>query len=226
MRFFLLLMMLIVSSYAYSGPRERCSLKPDPGLCRAAFTKYFFDPASNSCKAFMWGGCGGTVPFDRYKECASACFGKSSFKNTRLKEKLAESLKKWQKLKRQWGNDYAYDVGFQSWVGFGHRARITIKNDVPVKREYWTFKKNSPEKFRWVENHTSLHTHRDGANAVTVEALYKRCRKDTLQQSSKENRIDLTFDSSGLLKTCLYSHRMCADDCSQGIRIDSLRFGS
>ncbi len=49
--------------------KKRCSLKPDPGPCKALFERYYYDPVSKTCKAFFWGGCGGVVPFETEEEC-------------------------------------------------------------------------------------------------------------------------------------------------------------
>lgn len=46
-----------------------CDLEPDGGLCNAAIPKYYFDKEEGLCKEFIWGGCGGTVPFDSMEEC-------------------------------------------------------------------------------------------------------------------------------------------------------------
>lgn len=52
------------------GPlKTNCDLVPDPGLCNAAFRKYYYDKAEGKCKEFMWGGCGGVVPFNTLEEC-------------------------------------------------------------------------------------------------------------------------------------------------------------
>lgn len=48
---------------------NRCGLIPDPGICNAAFRKYYFDQETQECKEFMWGGCKGIVPFDTLEEC-------------------------------------------------------------------------------------------------------------------------------------------------------------
>lgn len=46
-----------------------CLLDPDPGLCRAIITRYYYDRVSKQCKEFNWGGCGGVVPFETLEEC-------------------------------------------------------------------------------------------------------------------------------------------------------------
>jgi hypothetical protein len=50
-----------------------CALKPETGQCRAAFPKYYFDASTRSCRQFIWGGCGGVVPFETLEDCTQAC---------------------------------------------------------------------------------------------------------------------------------------------------------
>lgn len=52
---------------------EACLEKPDSGRCRAAHTRYYFDAQTQQCKAFIWGGCEGHVPFATREECEQAC---------------------------------------------------------------------------------------------------------------------------------------------------------
>lgn len=35
--------------------------------------RYYFDSASGTCKAFSWGGCDGSVPFDTLEACRKSC---------------------------------------------------------------------------------------------------------------------------------------------------------
>jgi hypothetical protein len=49
-----------------------CHLEPDPGICLAYFPKYYFSQETGQCEQFIWGGCGGVVPFDTLEEC-QAC---------------------------------------------------------------------------------------------------------------------------------------------------------
>lgn len=52
---------------------KKCSLKPETGPCKALFKKYYYDVGSKTCKSFIWGGCGGVVPFDTLEDCNKAC---------------------------------------------------------------------------------------------------------------------------------------------------------
>ncbi len=48
---------------------DRCRLIPDPGFCKAAIPKYYYDQQEKKCKEFTWGGCGGVVPFETLEAC-------------------------------------------------------------------------------------------------------------------------------------------------------------
>lgn len=52
---------------------ESCLLTPDPGFCQAAFPRFYFNQETQKCAQFLWGGCGGTVPFETLEECKDAC---------------------------------------------------------------------------------------------------------------------------------------------------------
>jgi hypothetical protein len=52
---------------------DKCFEKPNPGKCRAYFKKYYFDNNDKTCKSFVWGGCGGNIPFKTLDECKSSC---------------------------------------------------------------------------------------------------------------------------------------------------------
>lgn len=52
---------------------QRCQLKPQVGQCKAAFTKYYFNPNTQRCEQFLWGGCNGAVPFENLESCHQSC---------------------------------------------------------------------------------------------------------------------------------------------------------
>jgi hypothetical protein len=56
-------------------PSNRCQLEPDPGLCKAYIERYYYDSGAKKCKAFIWGGCQGVVPFETLAECENGCQG-------------------------------------------------------------------------------------------------------------------------------------------------------
>lgn len=60
-----------VESETVAACRINCALKPEAGLCKAYFPRFYFDPVERRCKEFIWGGCDGVVPFETLAECES-----------------------------------------------------------------------------------------------------------------------------------------------------------
>lgn len=56
-----------------SSSDPRCTMVPEKGPCKAIYWKYAYDPKTNYCKEFIYGGCGGTVPFETKEECVKMC---------------------------------------------------------------------------------------------------------------------------------------------------------
>lgn len=52
---------------------EQCLLEPEPGTCEALIPGYYYDPDTGQCGQFIWGGCGGVVPFHTMSECEEVC---------------------------------------------------------------------------------------------------------------------------------------------------------
>jgi hypothetical protein len=53
--------------------KRRCSLEPAGGNCKALFTNAYFDKQTNTCQEFIYGGCGGVVPFADLDACRRIC---------------------------------------------------------------------------------------------------------------------------------------------------------
>lgn len=52
---------------------DNCYVAPDPGPCRMAINRYYYDQEEKKCKRFIYGGCKGVVPFKTLEECQKAC---------------------------------------------------------------------------------------------------------------------------------------------------------
>nr|AEI52542.1 venom Kunitz trypsin inhibitor protein 2 [Vipera renardi] len=51
-----------------------CYLPADPGICKAHKPRFYYNPASNKCKEFFYGGCGGNANnFKTRDECHHTC---------------------------------------------------------------------------------------------------------------------------------------------------------
>ena len=51
----------------------RCYVKPDSGRCKALFYRAYYNPVTKTCAEFVYGGCGGSVPFDTIQACKNVC---------------------------------------------------------------------------------------------------------------------------------------------------------
>nr|XP_008117946.1 PREDICTED: protease inhibitor 4 isoform X3 [Anolis carolinensis]XP_016852537.1 PREDICTED: protease inhibitor 4 isoform X3 [Anolis carolinensis] len=59
------------------GQPEFCHLPPDPGPCKAYMPRYFYNPKSNKCEEFIYGGCRGNKNnFETFKSCHYTCVEK------------------------------------------------------------------------------------------------------------------------------------------------------
>ena len=71
-----LLLILLCCGFNGAAQVEACLLEPDPGPCEAAIPAWHFDPLTQMCTEFTWGGCEGVVPFPTLAACqASGCVG-------------------------------------------------------------------------------------------------------------------------------------------------------
>uniref|UniRef100_A0A673ICX2 Kunitz-type serine protease inhibitor 6-like n=1 Tax=Sinocyclocheilus rhinocerous TaxID=307959 RepID=A0A673ICX2_9TELE len=72
------------SPYSIRSFEETCAMPSDSGPCRAAFPVFYFEPNTQSCKPFIYGGCQGNL--NRYsseEECMAACSGKDGYERNR-----------------------------------------------------------------------------------------------------------------------------------------------
>ncbi|GAA6097315.1 kunitz-type protease inhibitor 2 [Tachysurus ichikawai] len=57
--------------------KAACVVSSDPGPCRAAFWMYYFEPKTQTCQQFIYGGCKGNKNrYSTVEECMSNCAGK------------------------------------------------------------------------------------------------------------------------------------------------------
>lgn len=69
----ILIAVLGLSCKKHQTLSDRCALEPNPGPCKAAITKYYYDKTEKKCKSFTWGGCDGVVPFETLEDCERGC---------------------------------------------------------------------------------------------------------------------------------------------------------
>ncbi len=139
---------------------KKCSLKPETGPCKAFFKKYYYDADNKTCKSFIWGGCGGLVPFDTLEDCNKTCLAVQDIQkksdtaanivqmewqgstSAQKEELIAVITKKeeWTKLWRRAFNKTAPEIDFTKYavacVFLGHGADwlYSISFDQPYTR--------------------------------------------------------------------------------------------
>ena len=133
-----------------------------------------------------------------------------------------ESLQKWEDLKKEKGDSYIYEQKYSSWVGFGHTTQITVKQGVVVSRSYESFKINDNGEREITKSYTetekNIGKNEEGAPAITMDQLYKDAKKH-LDVNSKKNTIIFSTFNNGILMTCGYIPKGCADDCFNGVSL-------
>ena len=56
------------------GDDVNCSVGPAPGSCADNSLRWYYDMASDQCKPFIYGGCGGnTNNFKTQEQCEARC---------------------------------------------------------------------------------------------------------------------------------------------------------
>jgi len=140
------------------------------------------------------------------------------------------SFHKWQEAKKAHNNSYEYTTTFRSYVGFGHTTIIEVQNGVVVKRTYYEFNRNYnlptaiETILKYTEEKEALNTHQEGSPAITLDELYDNCAAVYLKADATKNRVTFRVDEAGIVSSCGYTPKNCADDCFKGIHITKIKW--
>lgn len=119
------------------------------------------------------------------------------------KGQLNDSLATWNDLKAENGDHYRYEVGTD--LVFGPSTTLTVREGKVVQRDLATTEINDDGKIvvvdRWSETGTALGSHDDGAELLTVDTRYSRCR-EVLRRNAPPEDITLGFRADGVLASC------------------------
>jgi hypothetical protein len=140
---------------------------------------------------------------------------------------LDKSLATWDALKVEHGNHYRYETRSVSWTGFRSTTTLTVRNGEVIMRAYEARYQNDVGEDvseSWTEEGAAVGSHESGADPVTIDALYSKCRTEVLTQDPRDNAFYLDFHTNGVLKTCEYRPLACVDDCLFGVSVDVLEF--
>ncbi|XP_055939178.1 WAP four-disulfide core domain protein 8-like [Argiope bruennichi] len=77
MKVFIVLLLVAAAVESITAQRGRdCNLPPETGPCKGYLPRYYYDPTTNDCKKFIYGGCGGNKNnFETEEECYEKCRG-------------------------------------------------------------------------------------------------------------------------------------------------------
>ena len=66
-----------VNAIAEQAASDVCTLVKDPGPCRAAFPRFYYNTETGQCEQFSYGGCmGNGNNFKSLQECQKICMCK------------------------------------------------------------------------------------------------------------------------------------------------------
>ena len=103
--------------------------KPVVGPCRADIRSWTFDIDSNTCREFVYGGCGGTLNnFKTEEQCKKHCLGKSKPYHIKSVNQNVQAIDKCSPLGQNKENKCAYKPAvrghcnetYKRWTYFPH----------------------------------------------------------------------------------------------------------
>ena len=131
------------------------------------------------------------------------------------------SLDSWNMLKLEHNDCYSYTSSFTSWVGFGSTTTIKVEDGTVIQRSYEATNSNGAAAESYDETGTDIGTNESGESALTIDELYGKC---PTYLNKTESTIYFETDDDNIISRCGYVSNNCADDCFEGISIDSLEF--
>ena len=73
----------------------------------------------------------------------------------------------------------------------------------------------------YTEVEGTLGSNENGASPMTIDELYNSCASDYLIVDKENNTLYFETETNGLMTLCGFVPNGCADDCFQGISINS-----
>ncbi len=143
------------------------------------------------------------------------------------KDEFQTSYEKFQNFKKSSANSYTYIATSGSVFGYSSTTTITITNGVVIGRDYKAYRLNDAHQsvlyISWTEDKSSISTHTQGQDALTLDQIYTKAKNEWLKVDTKANDIYFETDANGLIASCGYVPKECQDDCFNGIHISSIQ---
>jgi hypothetical protein len=149
--------------------------------------------------------------------------------NIAQKSEYDASFKAWISFRNNAKNSYSYTTSFGSWVGFSVTIKTAVNNGKIVSRDYTRiqYRNDGTDKAdtikTWHEDAATINTHpHDAPNALTIDDIYLKARTQWLKVDAAANQIIFEANNNGIISSCGYVPRNCADDCFNGVKITSI----
>ena len=139
---------------------------------------------------------------------------------------LKESRATWDEKSAEVSGNYAYSTSFESWVGFGSETTVFVTGDAVSGRNYSSYDADRQPSDSYEESGDAVGANNFGAPAKTIDELYDECEQILKTKNPATNHITFQLSSDNLIRYCEYSDKNCADDCSEGVSIDTINFGN
>ena len=149
--------------------------------------------------------------------------GNTTIVDKNMPSALANSLRTWSKLKRQYGANYSYERHVTTSSGHNNNTILHIEDDRVEYRDYFEWQEGYMPTLSWSESFADLGRHNQGAAIKTIDQLYVQCQQQILSKPRADFSIQLALDQFNILKQCSSIKIACVTDCKQGIRISGLR---
>lgn len=147
--------------------------------------------------------------------------------NIAYPNEFVKSQQAWLAFKSSTENSYKYVITDASWSGLRWETTITVEKGAITKRSFqYTSTKGLPENIsaeerEWTEEENEIGAHENGAEPLTLDEVYAKARAEWLL---KRENTEFFFETknNGLISTCGYVLKNCADDCFRGINIKKI----
>ncbi|MFT3904243.1 MAG: hypothetical protein QM727_13795 [Niabella sp.] len=149
-------------------------------------------------------------------------------KDFEYQDSYNKSYRAWLGFKAASGNSYTYTKSSGSWTGYASTMTITVENGQITSRSYVATRiGDTPGDVviigQWTEGLDEINSHTDFGKAMTLDEVYGKAKSEWLNVSKKENHIYFEAKNNGMISTCGYFPKNCADDCFTGIHIDEIK---
>ena len=161
-----------------------------------------------------------------------SCSGNKGIRigNKEIGQAYNESLDTWTQQKKKHNNSYEFAFSHSSWVGYRNTTTVVVKQGKIISR---TFSENQldendyftqEEVLVYEEKESEINTHEQGFKAQTIDQVYEDCGTKSLKVSEGQNNLFFKADGNGIIQSCGYSMKNCADDCFNGVTIQNFRW--